>query len=88
MKIVYGVFGAKHPTASLVAVTIIGALAAGAFWQVSASLYEHEKMAEHQLAPGSAQTTGDCSAAVTGSGNTVETSCDTTKTEPKKSDSK
>lgn len=76
MKTFYGAFGAKQPTASLVVVMILGALAAGTVWQLSGYLYNRDKVAEQKpISTGSAQTSGDCSAANTGSGNTINTDC-------------
>lgn len=91
-KALYGVFGAKYPTASLIVVMIIGAIAAGALWMVAGQQFAKDgqeqvprspattKAAPTQVAPssqptGSATSLGDCSPAITGSGNKVDVNC-------------
>jgi len=43
MGTAYGALGSKHPTASLVAAMIVGALCFGALWLVGAQQYQHKK---------------------------------------------
>jgi hypothetical protein len=75
-KTLYGAFGAKNPTASLIVVMIVTAMIGGAFWTFSAYLYHRDlpkaPTAITQPMPpksGNATTTGDQSPAVTGDGN-------------------
>src|SRR5258708_37874929 len=73
LKAVYETFGAPYPRASLVAVTILGAILFAAVWLFAAKQVEkdrHTSTAPSQ-ASGPASTTGDKSPAVTGNGNTI-----------------
>ena len=81
LKALYGTFGAKYPTASLLVVTILGALIAFAIWTLAAHQYQRDvervqqSTATHAEPPtppkaGSASASGSKSPAVTGNDNT------------------
>jgi hypothetical protein len=73
----YGIFGAKHPTLSMVVAMILGAGIAGGFWRLAAYSYEKElrkeSSAQQSSVPssvtGPATTSGNQSPANTGNGN-------------------
>jgi hypothetical protein len=43
LKLAYETFGAKHPTASFIAVMVLGAIVFGGVWQIAAHQYEKAK---------------------------------------------
>jgi len=48
----YGALGSKPPTASLVAVMILGAMCFGALWLVGAQQYQHKRATTVPAVPG------------------------------------
>ena len=92
LKLAYGVFGAKHPTASLVAVIVLCGLFGAAVWKLGAHLWEKDQAkilapsGQGQSMPsatGSATTHGDSSPANTGTIGTLNVG---TPTVPKKTE--
>jgi len=81
LKTVYGFLGAKHPTLSLVIVSIVGALVFGGSWVILGHLYRFD-LATKVTIPTQVRAT-DCSAANTGNGASITVTCDHAP-EPKK----
>jgi hypothetical protein len=74
LKAVYETFGTPYPRASLVVVTIFGAILFAAAWIFTCKQVEkdrHNSNAPPQVS-GPASTTGDKSPAVTGNGNDIK----------------
>lgn len=75
LKFLYQLFGSKHPTTSLIVVSVFGAILSGGSWWLIGLKYENDS-ARHSSLPrpisahtGPATTTGNNSPANTGSGN-------------------
>ena len=97
LKLAYEIVGAKYPTGSLVAITLLGALLGavlfGGGWRLLAHQYnkDHEsKQPPAVITPQTPQTTGPAttsgpnSPAVTGSGNNIYYGEKSAETKPKK----
>ena len=85
-KGLYGLIGAKYPTASLIAIIILGGFVFGTIWLIAAQQYEKDRPGRELTVPapsqpatsapqsrtsGSATTKGDNSPALTGDGNKI-----------------
>jgi len=73
LKAIYETFGTPYPRASLVAVTILGAILFAAVWLFAAKQVQkdHHNSTVPSQVSGPASTGGDKSPAVTGTGNNV-----------------
>ena len=84
LKDFYGIVGAKHPTLSLVLVSLLGAVLFGGSWIIVGRLYSADQAAATKTPSTHVEASGDCSAANSGNGSTINVTCDHTAPEPKK----
>jgi hypothetical protein len=83
LKSLYGIVGAKHPTLSLLGVSLLGAIICGGSWKLIGLWYYADLAATAKPPSSHAEVSGDCSSATSGNGNTTTITCDKPK-EPTK----
>ncbi len=73
LKTIYGWIGAAHPKSSLVVVTILGAVAAFAFWNLAGYLYSRDRALAKTTTPASQvnTTSGNLSPILTNNSGNV-----------------